>query len=271
MNELETCINEQISVLEGVISQAQGVVHNSPEGKLRVAQKTPPQYYWVHSGTDHIGKYIKQSNKELASQLANKDYAKQVCYAAEELKRELVQNSMAKKLDELEHLHEMLLPARRQLIEPFWMSDMEYVRLWEEQGQEQVNIQIMKERYPLTEENGIVTEKGGLVRSKSEKILADKLYMMGVPYIYEKPLYLKGVGYIHPDFLVLNKRLRREFYWEHLGMMDNAEYCEKAIRKISWYEKNGIYVGKQLLVTYETSTQVLNPKQLEDLIKEFLL
>lgn len=270
MNELEVCINEQISMLDEIISQAKDVMNNSPEGKLRVAQKVPPQYYWVHSGTDHMGKYIKQSNRDLASQLANKDYAKQVCCIAEELKRELVNNSMGRKLDELEHLHEILLPARQELIAPFWITDIEYARLWE-QRQRLDNRQMIEERYPLTEENGIVTEKGGLVRSKSEKILADKLYMMGVPYIYEKPLYLKGIGYIHPDFQVLNKRLRREFYWEHFGMMDNAEYCEKAIRKISCYEKNGIYVGKQLLVTYETSTQVLNPKQLEEIIKEFLL
>ena len=45
----------------------------------------------------------------------------------------------------------------------------------------------------------ILTEKGESVKSKSEKIIADKLNMMNIPYCYEVPLYLKGYGYVKPD------------------------------------------------------------------------
>lgn len=108
------------------------------------------------------------------------------------------------------------------------------------------------------------------MRSKSEKILADKLYMMGVPYVYEVPLYIKGYGYIKPDFTVLNKRTRREYYWEHLGMMDDKEYCEKAIKKIEGLERNDIFPGKKLILTYETKDHPLNIKIVEKLVKEYL-
>ena len=39
----------------------------------------------------------------------------------------------------------------------------------------------------------------------------------------------------------------------------------------SLYEKNGIFPGKNLLVTWESSTHPLNAKQVELLAKEYLL
>lgn len=127
------------------------------------------------------------------------------------------------------------------------------------------------DKYPLTEDTGIFTDNSELVRSKTEKIIADKLYKMGIPYVYEMPLFLKDVGYISPDFTVLNKRTRREFYRKHFGMMSNPEYSDKAIKKIITYEKNHIYQGKQLLITYESSSHPLNMKHLDAFINEFLL
>ncbi len=116
----------------------------------------------------------------------------------------------------------------------------------------------------------IVTEKGEVVRSKSEKILADKLNLMNIPYHYEQPLFLNGYGTIHPDFTVLNKSTRKEYYWEHFGLMDNPEYCEKAIKKIETMQKNGIYIGEKLIVTFETQSHPLNMKIVENTIKKYL-
>ncbi len=105
------------------------------------------------------------------------------------------------------------------------------------------------------------------VRSKSEKILADKFYMQGSPYVYEIPIYLEKFGYIHPDFIVLNKRTRKEYFWEHFGLMDQVEYCEKAIRKIESYQRTGIHQGLQLILTYETRNHPLNMRVVEELIQ----
>lgn len=58
------------------------------------------------------------------------------------------------------------------------------------------------------------TAKGEKVRSKSEVIIADVLSREGIPYRYEYPLYLKGIGKVHPDFTVLNVKQRKEIYWE---------------------------------------------------------
>lgn len=57
----------------------------------------------------------------------------------------------------------------------------------------------------------ILTNRGERVRSKSEKIIADCFFRKGIPYKYECPLYLKGLGIIYPDFTILSKKQDRKF------------------------------------------------------------
>ena len=68
------------------------------------------------------------------------------------------------------------------------------------------------------------TALGERVRSKSEVIIADALSRHQIPNRYEYPLKLsKGqqTHIIYPDFLCLNIHTRREYIWEHFGMMDD--------------------------------------------------
>lgn len=100
--------------------------------------------------------------------------------------------------------------------------------------------------------------------------LADLLAREGIPYRYEYPLYIKGYGTIYPDFTILNVKTRKEFYWEHFGMMDNPVYAEHAIQKIAGYEDNGIEVGEKLIVTYETKSVPMNQKQITRIVEQKL-
>lgn len=177
---------------------------------------------------------------------------------------------------QLQNLHKSFSTERQALITPYFLTDDEYAMLWEKNAKAKMQYSFDNkngsiEKYPLNEETGLVTEKGELVRSKSKKILADKLYLMGIPYVYEKPLHLNGNSCIFPDFTVLNKFTREEFYWEHFGMMDNPEYADKAVKKIYKYHNNHIYERKKLITTYDTSLLTLNTKTLEALIRTYLL
>ena len=51
-----------------------------------------------------------------------------------------------------------------------------------------------------------VTNNGVRVRSKSEKIIGDKLEELGIPYIYEASLRLPNGRYFSPDFTLLSLR-----------------------------------------------------------------
>lgn len=117
----------------------------------------------------------------------------------------------------------------------------------------------------------ILTNKGIRVRSKSEKILADYFDSLDLVYKYECPLYLNDYGNIYPDFTFLSRKTGREIYWEHEGMMDNPEYARTAIQKIETYEKNGIFPGENLILTFETSMTPINTELMQMNVKKYLL
>lgn len=53
--------------------------------------------------------------------------------------------------------------------------------------------------------------------------------------------------------------------------MDDPEYARKAIKKIETYEKNGIFPGQRLVLTFETLQDGLDMKIVEKLAREYLL
>ena len=118
------------------------------------------------------------------------------------------------------------------------------------------------------------TNRGERVRSKSEKIIADELARQKIPYKYEKPLALFVDGkqkQFFPDFTVLNKTTGKIIYLAHLGMMDNSYYYNNTLNKLDIYEKNGLLIGKDILIFHESSRQPLNTRTIDDYINEFLL
>ena len=162
-----------------------------------------------------------------------------------------------------EQVYETLHNGKQDLVILIRLSDEEYVQSWEAVLYEGKSFdEGMPEYYTL---------KGERVRSKSEVIIADMLYQMGIPYHYEYPLYLKGLGEIYPDFTVLNIKKRKEIYWEHFGRMDDSEYAEKAVKKMNCYRLSGYYEGENTLYTYETKKQPLNQKVIRSLIESILL
>lgn len=261
---------QELLELEKIKKAAEEDIKNAPPETLRISKKpTCDQYYWRTDPKDTRGKYIRKSEEKLIKSLAQKEYAQKILVLVEPIiksKRKCfgVPNEIEMR-EQMEEIYEKLSPSRQKLITPYLYTEDEYIKKWEEEKN-----QIKKLRNSQLPVSEIFTEKGECVRSKSEKILADKLYLMGIPYVYEVPVYLEGYGYIKPDFAVLNKETRREYYWEHLGMMDNKEYCEKAIKKIETFEKNEIFPGKNLILTYETLECPLNIKVVEKLISEYL-
>lgn len=84
------------------------------------------------------------------------------------------------------------------------------------------------------------TERGELVRSKSEVIIADKLFARGIDYAYESPLTFADGIERFPDFTVVDDMTGRRFYWEHLGMLDKPGYAERWARKLVAYRASGV-------------------------------
>jgi energy-coupling factor transporter ATP-binding protein EcfA2 len=102
------------------------------------------------------------------------------------------------------------------------------------------------------------TERGELVRSKSEVIIADKLFARGVEYGYEQPVRLADGADRYPDFTIVDSAAGITYYWEHLGLLSDAGYRRRWEQKIRAYRSTGILPQEEgggpngsLLVTWD--------------------
>lgn len=95
------------------------------------------------------------------------------------------------------------------------------------------------------------TKKGEMVRSKSEALIADTLFELGIPYRYECELVLDGKVF-HPDFTIYNPSTDSILFWEHLGAMDSRDYLSNNIDRFAVFAANGILPSRNLIITSET-------------------
>ena len=164
--------------------------------------------------------------------------------------------------DILKECYKILSPVINENVFPVEIPDQEYVKEWQAYEYSHKGFaEGIPEQY---------TSSGERVRSKSEVMIADALKQAGVPYRYECPLEL-GSRLIHPDFTILRIEDREVLYWEHLGMMDDPEYCQNALLRIRQYEENGIWPGINLILSAETSAQPVNLAVINNLISAYCL
>jgi len=90
------------------------------------------------------------------------------------------------------------------------------------------------------------TEKGHMVRSKSELVIANMLHNMGIEYKYESRL---PAGWL-PDFTFIDAA-GDKILWEHLGRLDDDEYVRSWKTKLDWYRKNGFKLNERLFISEE--------------------
>lgn len=129
-------------------------------------------------------------------------------------------------------------------------------------------------------EDGLIhrTERGELVRSKSEVVIADKLFARGIDYAYEQPLRLPNGHVYYPDFTIADPARGVTFYWEHLGLLEDPEYRARWARKRAEYIDAGILPYQQgggplgtLIETCERPGTGLDAAEIAQLIDRLML
>jgi ATP-dependent exoDNAse (exonuclease V) alpha subunit len=122
-----------------------------------------------------------------------------------------------------------------------------------------------------------LTQRGDLVRSKSELIVADNLHREGVCYTYERALTLDG-ALKYPDFTIDDEDSGVTYYWEHCGMLSDAKYRERWAAKQQWYRDHQILPyqeggGKKgtLIVTEDTRQGAISSQEILRIIRTVLL
>ena len=250
-------------MLEELIEDKTVSLKRAPEGGLRaVNKKTYCQYYLRTDPGDTTGVYITKAKRGLAARLAQKEYDREILMQA---RKELVLiTKLADHLgaESLIRIYENLNPARKTLVNPIYLDDELFIREW--RTEEYEPLPFVDQAYDIYSNNGV------RVRSKSELIIANMLEQNGIPYRYEYPIVLKDGKNVRPDFLCLNIRTRREYVWEHFGMMDNIAYANSNVTKIAAYERSGYYAGGNMIMTFETSQCVLNSNTVMNMIRRHL-
>ncbi len=262
MKEAKQLLEKQIKKLNAKIKEIQTILESSSPGQLTITNSNNhKRFYQSNNGSK---KYLNKNDKKIISSLAQKKYLSR-------LQKILIKNTtiLKKALSLIERVNigqevELVYNKLPQEIRKLVIKDEldnNFARRWQA---------IKYKRKTVSEQIPFYTEKNEHVRSKSEIIIANALNKREIPYHNECKLKLGDIT-LHPDFTILNKRTREIYIWEHFGMMDNAEYSSTVLVKLECYALNNYYMGKNLIITYESSEGSLNTKTIENLINKFLL
>ena len=261
MNFLYVQLLKRKEYMEMLLSDIESELLLAPKGNLRVRNDNGiPRYYHLTKRGDTQGKYIQKKNKLLACQLAQKDYLQRLQREAERELESINIYLLNHGEADLEKVYEELNPYRKEIVAPMIITDEMYAKQWENEPYE------TNPYYP--DEKVYPTKRDELVRSKSEVLLADMYYELGIPYRYEAELQLKNGKRKYPDFTLLDMHARKVIYHEHLGLLDNEEYLHANLVKLDEYRRNGIYPGKNLIITYEGEGCYINIKEIKQMIQE---
>ena len=260
-------INELIErkqFLTNLISQKEEALKNAPRGSLRISRgKKRVQYYRRIDPKDKNGIYLKKTETDTIFKLAQKHYDKLVLKSARKELKALEQYTTLFPAIPPEEIIESIGAEWEKLIHPIRETNAAYISNWLSADYEKKPIKDRRE--------GFLTDRGEIVRSKSELIIANYLYKRGIPYRYEYPLNLRGLGSIHPDFIILNVRLRKEIIWEHFGMMDNERYAADAVNRFKWYQMNGYYPGDNFIFTMETKDNPISTSIVIKMVNKYCI
>lgn len=194
-------------------------------------------------------RYLKQNENDIKCQLIQKSYNQKLLSRVKD-DIAAISSCLDDMSDGLDGVYDSLSDIRKSYVTPYRLNDAAYAEQW-------MNLPYhSKSSHPEGLKH--TTLLGELVRSKSERSIADLLTKYNIHYKYEAPLHLEGLGWIHPDFTILDMRTRRNVYWEHLGKMDDLEYVNAAIQRVTAYILNGYVLGRDLLITMETMDNPLD-------------
>lgn len=263
LNDPRPVLKKRAEMLKREIEARKQALLKAPEGKLRTIKYGKTfQYYIRTDGKDTHGDYIPRKNRKLASALAQKDYDKQLIDLASEELKAIYEYMNTTPMDAIGKICDNMHEGKRILVNPVYKDQTTFVNAWEAVSYEP--------GYFMPGEKEHYTVKHERVRSKAEENIANMMAMYGIPYRYEFPMLLDNVER-RPDFTCLNVRTRKEFIWEHFGMMDIEDYALKNVDKISRYILNGYIPRDNFIMTFETQNKPLHSGVIKAMIENYLI
>lgn len=257
-------LERQLLLIKSLIAKVRknlSRMEDVPDCWIRIGKSNGSTQYRLVDKQTNESKYVKSNDVPKLRKIAQKQYNQEVY--KELIKNQSVIEKFLKNYDvhKIHQTYNKMAEGRKILVTPIIETDDLYRENWLDDDYASM---------PFFDETEFYTNNGVRVRSKSELIIANLLEQYDVPYKYEKTLELEGMGKVRPDFICLNTRTHQEYVWEHFGMMDNADYANKNVAKLNCYQQNGFYPGGNMIVSFETSTQPISSKNIQNVIEQYL-
>lgn len=248
-------LNARYEMIKSLNQRAETKIQNYPVGRIEIKHIANNTYYYYVA--ENNSPVLLDKGNKLINDLMQKNYLEKVINVNHKelnvLKKAIEQYPTAT----AEEIYEQLTEDRKMLVKPIVTPIEQYVQEWQSQPYTPK---------PIAEGTSFFeTLKGERVRSKSEQIIADRLYANGIPYKYECPLIVNG-KLIHPDFTILRKSDRKEVYHEHLGKSDDEKYKNDNVPRLNDYILGGYMLGDKLFLSVESSTTPLDTRVINMMI-----
>ncbi len=261
------CALKRIDELRTVIEVLENHLDHAPEGAL-CPSVSHGKLQW-HCFVNGVKKYLPQSDYACIRELAQKRYYELVLEDLRKQRATLERLLQDYAPDDCEGIYASMRPEIQNFVKTMFPTCEEFVAAWKS----------VRYRGKSLEGASLVSVDGVKMRSKSELMIANALSASGVPYRYEFPHKMNWRDAdgrvrqvkVFPDFTCLNVRTRREFVWEHFGMMDDADYVGETMEKLDVYERNGLLLGENFVFTMETRARPLDSRRIQRVIERFLI
>lgn len=252
---------ERKKQLELFIQSTQARLKVAPEGAVRIIKHgNGYQFFHRMDPKDKSGVYIPASEFEKARALIQKKYDLKILAAAREQLALIDRFLRQYDPDILKRIYEMSGELRKQFIQAAELPDEDFRAEWRAVSYDGKEFREgAAEHYTL---------RGERVRSKSEVMIANALFRAGIDYRYEAPLLL-GSQLVYPDFTILRMADRKTLFWEHAGLIDDADYRNDLLSRIVIYEENGLFPGEDLILTAETQKRPLNIRDVQRVVNHY--
>ena len=260
-------MQKMIEELDSLIKRLESSPEIIASGRLICSPHKNVTRYYNHTDEGKM-EYIGADCEDRIKTLAKKQYYLKMLGTAkrerEKLSRCIKTLTSGQQMADIDEVYPSLHKAVRKYCGPFNVTDEGFALTWLKNNKRLRNQKLLNGQFK--------TLKGEYVKSKSELIIADRLTFNGIPYVYEAHAVLDDWTSIkYPDFKILNKRTREEYYWEHLGKIGDAEYAASNQLKIEQFAKNGIILGKNLILSVECNDRALSTEYVDTVIKEILV
>ena len=254
-------IQKEHARLEEQMQELQRKLEKLPEGKL-ICCKDGKGYRWYQSD-GHKKVYLYKKQRDLAEKLALRKYYQVLLDEVRHEKRALEfyldhHCDLPQKARKLLEEH----PGYQELLDGYFLPEVDEYREWMMADYDR------NTNYPeyLIHKTAVA----GMVRSKSEAMIAHFLYSNQIPFRYECALHLSEAT-IYPDFTIRHPVTGEIYYWEHFGRMDDAGYAKNVASKLQLYISNGIVPTIRLITTYETWEDPLTIEKIENILRQYFL